>query len=74
MSFWLPDLNIWQPFFFHILNQSDFGESIRCLLVQNRVGSEGLFPSLSSHTTIRAVRHTAVRRVESFVVNFGKTK
>ena len=28
----------------------------------NRVGSEGLFPPLSSHTTVRAVRHTAVRK------------
>jgi hypothetical protein len=31
--------------------------------VQNisiRVGSEGLFPSLSSHTTVRTVRYTAV--------------
>jgi hypothetical protein len=28
--------------------------------VLNRVGSEGLIPSLSSHTTVRAVRHTAV--------------
>ena len=26
----------------------------------NRVGGEGLFPSPSSHTTVRAVRHTAV--------------
>jgi len=26
----------------------------------NRVGSKGLFPLLSSHTTVRAVRHTAV--------------
>jgi len=30
--------------------------------VGNRVGSEGLVPSLSSHTTVRAVRHTAVRK------------
>ena len=28
--------------------------------LQNRVGSERLIRSLSSHTTIRAVRHTAV--------------
>ena len=41
--------------------------------LKNRVGSEGLFPSLSSHTTVRAVRHTAVHRIESFVINFGKT-
>ena len=26
----------------------------------NRVGSKGLVPLLSSHTTVRAVRHTAV--------------
>jgi len=26
----------------------------------NRVGGEGLFPSPSSHTTVRAVPHTAV--------------
>ena len=28
--------------------------------LRNRVGGEGLFPSPSSHTTVRAVRHTAV--------------
>jgi hypothetical protein len=26
----------------------------------NRVGSEGLFPSLTSHTTVRTVPYTAV--------------
>ena len=29
-------------------------------IADNRVGSKGLVPLLSSHTTVRAVRHTAV--------------
>ena len=32
-------------------------------LTHNRVGGEGLFPSPSSHTTVRAVRHTAVCQI-----------
>jgi len=31
--------------------------------ILNRVGSEGLLPSLSSHTTVRAVRHTPFDRL-----------
>ena len=37
-------------------------EREKCLKGINRVGSEGLIPSLSFHTTVRAVRHTAVRK------------
>ena len=31
------------------------------IISTNRVGGKGLFPLPSSHTTVRAVRHTAVR-------------
>lgn len=30
------------------------------LVYKNRVGETGLFPVSTSHTTVRAVRHTAV--------------
>ena len=34
-------------------------------LSKNRVGNEGLIPSLSSHTTTHAVRHVAVPRFDT---------
>ena len=33
--------------------------------IYNRVGNEGLIPSLSSHTTTHAVRHVAVPRFDT---------
>jgi geranylgeranyl reductase family protein len=49
-----------------ICRLSEIVASFRRNYYRNRVGSEGLFPSLSSHTTVRAVRHTAVRKESDF--------
>jgi hypothetical protein len=67
-------INIWKASRF--INSSegnkDHPENNGNDLGQNRVGSVGLFPSLSS-TIARAVQHPALCRIWGFVINLGKT-